>query len=101
MPHVTERPEKARFDGQLSAEQKSHFEYAAALAGNRTLTEFVFTAAQEKADRIISEHQTLLHSQRDRDVFFEALMNPPAPNKKLKAAAKRYKETASANALHH
>lgn len=94
MSQVIEKHEKARFDGQLSVEQKSHFEYAAALAGNRTLTEFVFTAAQEKADRIISEHETLFRSKRDRDIFFEALTNPPAPNKKLKTAAKRYKETA-------
>ena len=94
MPQVLNKQGKARFDGQLSVEQKSHFEYAATLAGNRTLTEFVFTAAQEKADRIIAEHESVFRSQRDRDIFFEALTNPPAPNKKLRAAAKRYKETA-------
>lgn len=93
MTQVTEKPSKSRFDGQLSVEQKSHFEYAAALAGHRTLTEFVFTAAQEKADQIIAEHESVFRSKRDRDIFFEALTNPPAPNKKLKAAAKRYKET--------
>lgn len=93
MSQIQDKTDKTRFDGQLSVEQKKHFEYAAALAGSRTLTEFVFSAAQEKADRIIAAHESLFCSQRDRDIFFEALTSPPAPNKNLKAAAKRYKDT--------
>lgn len=87
-----EKQDKARFDGQLPREQKQYFEYAAELGGFRTLTEFVFTSAQEKAEEIISRHKILLTSERDREVFFAALMNPPEPNQKLRHAAERYKD---------
>lgn len=88
----TDKREKTRFDGQLSKEQKQYFEYAAELGGFRTLTEFVFSSAQEKADEIVTQHKTLLASERDREIFFSALMNPPKPNVKLRAAADRYHE---------
>jgi uncharacterized protein (DUF1778 family) len=82
---------KARFDAKLSKEQKELFEYAANLGGFRTLTEFVIYSVQEKAKSIIKEHNSILASQRDREIFFNALMHPGKPNKKLQNAAKRYK----------
>ncbi|SER44143.1 Uncharacterized conserved protein, DUF1778 family [Nitrosomonas sp. Nm51] len=88
----TDKPEKTRFDGQLSKEQKQYFEYAAELGGFRTLTEFVFSSAQEKADKIVAQHKNLLASERDKEIFFSMLMNPPEPNAKLRAAADRYQE---------
>ena len=50
---MQEQTTKARFDGQLPPEQKKYFEQAAEIGGFRTLTEFVFSSAQEKADEII------------------------------------------------
>ena len=44
---------KSRFDGQLPATQKQHFELAAELGGFKSLSEFIFTAAQKEADKII------------------------------------------------
>ncbi|MFH1157937.1 MAG: DUF1778 domain-containing protein [Pseudomonadota bacterium] len=93
MPHITTEQGKARFDAQMPKEQKSYFEHAAALAGHRSLTEFMLLAAQEKADEIISRHKSLFASERDREVFFEAVLHPPKPNSKLRAAARLYKES--------
>jgi len=45
----------------------------------------------EKANTIIQEHNTILASEKDREILFDALMNPPGPNKKLRDAAERYK----------
>jgi uncharacterized protein (DUF1778 family) len=84
------KPDTARFDTRLSREQKDLFEYAANLAGYRTLTEFVLLSAQQKADEIIEKHRLIIASKRDQKIFFDAIMNPPAPNKRLSAAAKRY-----------
>lgn len=86
------RTAKARFDAKLSKEQKEFFEYAASLGGFRTLTEFVIHALKEKADKIIKDHNTILASEKDREIFFEALTNPPEPNNKLKEAAAKYKK---------
>jgi uncharacterized protein (DUF1778 family) len=79
--------EKARFDTRLDKEQKAFFEYAASLGGFRTLTEFVIYAAQKQAKEIVKEHEHFLATERDRKVFFDALMNAPEPNENLKNAA--------------
>ncbi|MCK5375411.1 MAG: DUF1778 domain-containing protein [Alphaproteobacteria bacterium] len=87
---------KARFDGQLPPEQKEYFEQAAEIGGFRTLTEFVFSSAQEKADEIIERHKMLLETERDREVFFYALINPPEPNEKLQQTAQKHNEEINA-----
>lgn len=87
--------EKARFDTRLPKEQKELFEYAASLGGFRTLTEFVVFALQERAKMIIEEHDAILSSNRDKELFFKAIMNPTKPNLKLKNAASRFKNATS------
>ncbi|MBX2929365.1 MAG: DUF1778 domain-containing protein [Saprospiraceae bacterium] len=82
--------EKLRLYTKLPKEQKEFFEYAAQLGGFRTLTEFMLFSAQEQAKRIVEEHHRILASERDREVFFEALMNPPTPNETLKKTAAEY-----------
>lgn len=84
----------ARFDVRLAAEQKKLFEQAQLLAHYRSLTEFILDAAQQYAHQIIEKHNSILASERDKQVFFDALMNPPKPNAALKKAAARYKQKA-------
>ena len=82
----------ARFEARITTIQKSLFQRAAALKGHRTLTEFVITSAQEKAEMLIRESDFLRLSQQDRQTVVEALLHPPAPNKKLKQAEARFKK---------
>lgn len=81
----------ARFDTRLSKEQKVFFEKAARLGGYRNLTDFVVMAVQEKAKEIMSEKERILASQKDSEIFFNAIMNPIAPNKELSKAANEFK----------
>jgi uncharacterized protein (DUF1778 family) len=83
--------QRARFDAKIPKAQKELFEYAASLGGFRTLTDFVINAVQEKANIIIQEHNNILASEKDREVFFDALVNLQGPNEKLRDAAERYK----------
>lgn len=85
-------PEKARFDTKLTRVQKELFELAAKLGGFRTLTDFVITTVQEKAKLIVEQHEAILASDRDRKIFFDAIMNPPKPNQRLQEAAERYQK---------
>jgi uncharacterized protein (DUF1778 family) len=85
--------EKARFDARLSKEQKEFFEYAASLGGFRTLTDFVISSVQERAKEIVEEHNTILASKRDQELFFDAITKGQSPNDKLKEAALRFKNT--------
>lgn len=82
-----------RFDARIPQEQKDLWEYAASLAGCRSLTEFVVSAAEKEAAKVIEKRQmTLISSKKDQQVFFDALMHPPKPNTNLKKALSRYKK---------
>lgn len=85
----------ARFDTRLTQEQKAFFEYAASLGGFRTLTEFALFSLQDKAKEIVKEHEAIIASKEDQEIFFKALMHPKGPNKKLREAAKKHKAATS------
>ena len=87
--------EKARFDTRLSKEQKLLFERAAALGGYRNLTDFVVLTVQEKAKEIIKENEKILASQKDSEIFFNAITNPGKPNAALASAAQDFKKLIS------
>lgn len=87
--------EKARFDTRLSKEQKQFFERAAVLGGYRSLTDFVVLTVHNKAKEIIEERERIVASQRDKEIFFDAILNPGKPSKALLSAAKEYKDLVS------
>lgn len=43
------------------------------------------------------KYTEILKSQKDKDVFFDALLNPKEPNAKLIEAAKEYKNKCNLN----
>jgi uncharacterized protein (DUF1778 family) len=75
----------------VSSEQKSLLERAAALEG-RTLTDFVVSSAQAAALETIERHAVIKLTAHDSRVFIQALMHPPAPNERLRAAARRHRD---------
>lgn len=83
---------KSRFDARLPKEQKEFFEYAASIGGFRTVTEFIISSAQYQAEKIIDDHNKVLSSKKDQEIFFDALTNPKKPTKKLKSAMMNYNE---------
>jgi uncharacterized protein (DUF1778 family) len=88
MPQVETR-RAARLEARVSPAMKRRLEYAASLRGT-TLTEFVIQSAHEAASRAIRENEVLTLSERARKNFVQLLLNPPRPNRKALAAAKRY-----------
>ena len=92
MKSDTETTKAARFEARISDAQKALFQRAASLAGHRNLSDFVIHCAQEKAEALIRESEVLRLSDKDRKIFVDALLHPPAPNQKLKQAGSRYKK---------
>lgn len=80
----------ARIEARLNPEQKRRIEYAARLKGT-SLSDFMVLSADDAAARAIQEHEVWTLAGRDREVFVRALLNPPAPSARMKAAMKRYK----------
>ncbi len=82
--------QQARFDARLSKEQKEFFEKAAYLGGFRSLTDFIILTVQEKARKIVKEKEQILASERDSQIFFDAITNSKKPSKTLKNALEDY-----------
>ena len=89
--------EQARFDARLSKEQKQFFEKAAYLGGFRNLTDFIMLTVQEKAKEIIKEKEQVIVSERDSQLFFDAITNPKKPSETLKKALEDYNAFVSRN----
>ena len=67
----------------------------AAAHSRKSMTDFVVSSAIQAADEIIEEHNKMILSDRDRDAFFEALINPQPPSKALSHAFRKYQQARS------
>ncbi len=83
------RRKTTRLEARITAAQKALLQQAAELRG-QTLTEFVVRAGEEEATRVLERAGVLVLSTRESAAFVEALLDPPAPNARLLAAAERY-----------
>lgn len=60
------------------------------MRGVTAITDFVAPSTQEAMSQTIKELGVLSLSDDAHEVFVQALLNPPPPNKALRAAADRY-----------
>ena len=81
-----------RTEARLLPEQKLRIERAASLKG-LSVSDFIVQQADEAAIRTIQAHTTWNLSERDRDFFLQALLDPPKPGGRLKAAVKRFRQS--------
>ena len=80
-----------RLEARVTPDQKRLIERAAALRGT-SVTEFVVVSAQEAATSAIKDFEVLSLRDEAREVFINAVLNPPAPNEAARTAAERYKK---------
>jgi uncharacterized protein (DUF1778 family) len=83
-----------RVEARLHPEQKRRIEHAADLEGT-SISDFIVSSAVDAATRAIQQHESWTLSGRDREIFVNALLNPPSPNRRIRAAARRYKAAVS------
>lgn len=81
---------KTRFDVRLPKEQKEVIELAATLSGFKSKSEFIVHTLFKEATSIVVKHTQIIASEKDQKLFFDAIVNPPKPNKNLIKAAKKY-----------
>ena len=82
---IDRRLREERLGFRVDEPTKALIERAAQLE-RRKLTDFCMTALMDAARRTIAAHETLVLSDRDRVVFFDALVSPPAPSERLQRA---------------
>jgi uncharacterized protein (DUF1778 family) len=90
---ITQAPRNRdkRLEARVTPGQKKLIERAAQVQG-RTVTDFVITSLQDAARKAIEENTVWKLSQDQQKIFVEALMDPPPPNRKLRAAFRRHEE---------
>lgn len=79
-----------RIELRASEGERTRFIQAAEFSGV-TLSAFIRQAALEKSYNVLKYKDDLTLSDRDRDLFLEALENPPRPNKRLQQAFNTYR----------
>ena len=93
MPTVSNRrkssheTKRERMELRVGASAKDLIQRAMAVTG---LT--AGDLAYEGARRVLDEHERMVLTGADRKAFLDALMNPPAPSKKLVAALRRHRD---------
>jgi len=91
----TAKIKQSRFELRLSLEERLLFERASVLSGYKTLSSFVLSAIRAQAKKIISDKEQILASQKDKELFFNAILSNAKPSKKLKQAAKKYLDSST------
>lgn len=83
------RPRFARLEARISPDQKKILQRAAALEG-RSLTDFVVGHIVQEAKRVVQENEIIRLTEREREAFVAALLNPRPPKDALVKAMKSH-----------
>ena len=80
-----------RIDLRVTRDQKEVLSRAAVLSG-LSMSSFMVAKALDEAKKIVSKSESIVLSNRDRDLFYSLLKNPPKPNKNLVRLMKNHRK---------
>jgi len=80
-----------RIDARIRPDQKERIERAAHLRGT-SVSDFIIQNADDAAKKTIEDHEVWTLRGEAARAFAEAILNPPEPGPRLKAAFKRFTE---------
>jgi uncharacterized protein (DUF1778 family) len=86
----TEANHAGHIEVRIASDALAFVKRAAEIQGC-SLSDFVVTAAQEAAQRIIDETQIIRLSAEGQRLFAETILNPPKPNKALRRTFEAHK----------
>ena len=81
----TRAAKNERLEARVTTELKRTIAHAAQLAG-RSITDFVLESVRKSAHETILEHEVIRLNADESRGFVRALLHPPKPNTKLRAA---------------
>ncbi|HBH23611.1 MAG TPA: DUF1778 domain-containing protein [Cytophagales bacterium] len=90
---ISEKGKKdKRIEIRVSEYEFELFRRAQAISGDNTFSSFFTRIMYEESKNIIAENERFLESERDREVFFEAIFGDTdtEPNENLVKASQRY-----------
>ncbi|MGV6871237.1 type II toxin-antitoxin system TacA family antitoxin [Pseudochelatococcus sp. B33] len=91
-------PRSERLQVRIDAETKNLLRRAARCR-HKTVSRFLLATAVAEAEKVIRENETVTLSSPDWETFYDALIDPPAPNAALRDAFAKYEQTADDRGL--
>jgi uncharacterized protein (DUF1778 family) len=80
-----------RIELRVSSADKRIFQRAQKLSGDKSFSSFIVRIVKKQAEEILAKNDRILISERDREVFFDAVFGDKKPNRELSEAAERFK----------
>ncbi len=80
-----------RIELRVSAADKRMFKRAQKISGDKSFSSFIVRILKQQAEEIVAKNDRIIASEKDREVFFDAVFSHAQPNQQLVEAAKRYK----------
>ena len=80
-----------RIEIRISSQDKRIFQKAQKLSGDKSFSSFVVRVVKKQAEKIVAKNDRIIASERDRDIFFDAVFGERKPNSNLIEAANKYK----------
>lgn len=84
-----------RIELRISASDKKIFKKAQKISGDKSFSSFIIRLVKQQAEEILDKNDRILLSEKDRQVFFDAVFFENKPNQNLMDAAIRYKSAKS------
>ncbi len=84
-----------RIELRISSKDKRIFKRAQKLSGDKSFSSFIVRVVKEQAEEIVAKNDRIIATEKDRQVFFDAVFGNSKPNQNLVEAAKRYKSKIS------
>ncbi|HDR53028.1 MAG TPA: DUF1778 domain-containing protein [Mariniphaga anaerophila] len=84
-----------RIEIRISAYDKRIFQKAQKLSGDKSFSSFIVRVVKEQAEKIVAKNDRIIASERDREIFFNAVFENSKPNQNLVEAAIKYKSQTS------
>ncbi|HHP7242621.1 MAG TPA: DUF1778 domain-containing protein [Cyclobacteriaceae bacterium] len=80
-----------RIELRVSSIEKKMFKRAQKLSGDKSFSSFIIRVVKQHAEEIVAKNNKILATDKDRQIFFDAVFSDAKPNETLVEAAKKYK----------
>jgi uncharacterized protein (DUF1778 family) len=80
-----------RIELRVSSTDKRIFRRAQKISGDKSFSGFIVRVVKQQAEEIVAKNDRIIATEKDRQVFFDAVFGNTKPNQNLVEAAKRYK----------
>lgn len=80
-----------RIEIRVSSNEKRIFKKAQKLSGDKSFSSFIVRILKQQAEEIVAKKDRIIASERDRELFFDAVFQDREPNDALTKAAEKFK----------